>query len=278
MTTARARAPHLDQILGPADDTVTFFQPRAMVYVTMLWVIAAVWVTALALHILLRFAIGNAPSGNAVVTYLEAALIVPVVLAAVILLFAWRRLGWLHSSMHGLDFAATGRKPVHLPWAGVAAVALRHRGPFTELVITPVAEDFATIGDAPAGAAIVTYLEVALIVPVVLAAVILLLAWRRLGWLHSSMHGLDFAATGRKPVHLPWAGVAAVALRHRGPFTELVVTPVAEDFATVGAAAARRPRMRRRGGEVSYLVDVGLMSPGPEVLLAELHRRLPDKV
>jgi hypothetical protein len=190
VTTARARAPHLDQILGPADDTVTFFQPRAMVYVTMLWVIAAVWVTALALHILLRFAIGDAPSGNAVVTYLEAALIVPVVLAAVILLLAWRRLGWLHSSMHGLDFAATGRKPVHLPWAGVAAVALRHRGPFTELVITPVAEDFATIGDAP----------------------------------------------------------------------------------------ARRPRTRRRGGEVSYLVDVGLMSPGPEVLLAELHRRLPSKV
>ena len=187
MTTARA---HLDEVLGPADDTVTFFQPRAMVYVTMLWVIAAVWVTALALHILLRFAIGAAPTSAAVATYLEAALIVPVVLAAVVLLLAWRRLGWLHSSMHGLDFAATGRKPVHLPWAGVAAVALRHRGPFTELVITPVAEDFATIGDAP----------------------------------------------------------------------------------------GRRPRLRRRGGEVSYLVDVGLMSPGPRVLLAELHRRLPDKV
>ena len=190
VTSARARSPHLDQILGPADDTVSFFQPRAMVYVTMLWVIAAVWVTALALHILLRFAIGDAPTADAVVTYLEAALIVPVVLAAVILLLAWRRLGWLHSSMHGLDFAATGRKPVHLPWAGVAAVALRH-----------------------------------------------------------------------------W-----------GPFTELVVTPVAEDFATIGAAPGRRPRLRRRGGEVSYLVDVGLMSPGPEVLLAELHRRLPDKV
>jgi len=190
VTTARARSPHLDEILGPADDTVTFFQPRAMVYVTMLWVIAAVWVTALVLDILLRFAMGDAPTGGAIVTYLEAALIVPVVLAAVILLLAWRRLGWLHSSMHGLDFAATGRKPVHLPWAGVATVALRHRGPFTELVITPVAEDFATIGATP----------------------------------------------------------------------------------------ARRPRMRRRGGELSYLVDVGLMSPGPEVLLAELHRRLPTKV
>ncbi|MFI5891368.1 hypothetical protein ACIA5D_14790 [Actinoplanes sp. NPDC051513] len=181
---------HIDQVLGPADDTVTFFQPRAMVYVTMLWVIAAVWVTGLALQILFRLAIGGSLSAGELVTYLELALIFPVVLAAAILLLAWRRLGWLHSSMHGLDFAATGRKPVHLPWAGVATVALRHWGPFTELVVTPVADDFATIGDGP----------------------------------------------------------------------------------------GRRPRMRRRAGEVSYLVDVGLMSPGPKVLLAELHRRLPTKV
>jgi hypothetical protein len=189
VTAARARHRHLDQVLGPADDTVTFFQARAMVFVTMLWVIAAVWVTALAVHLMLRFATGTAPTGTAIVTYLEAALIVPVVLAAAILLLAWRRLGWLHSSMQGLDFAATGRKSVHLPWAGVAAVSLRGWGPFTELLVTPVSEDFATIGDAP----------------------------------------------------------------------------------------GRRPRMRRRGGEVAYVVDVGLMSPGPEVLLAELHCRLPGK-
>ncbi|HEX5199268.1 MAG TPA: hypothetical protein VFW27_04945 [Actinoplanes sp.] len=181
---------HIDQVLGPADDTVTFFQPRAMVYVTMLWVTAAVWAVCLGLHILLRLAMGDAPTAGDLVTYLEVALVVPVVVAAAILLLAWRRLGWLHSSMHGLDFAATGRKPVHLPWAGVATVALRRWGPFTELVVTPVAEDFATVGDGP----------------------------------------------------------------------------------------GRRPRLRRRAGEVSYLVDVGLMSPGPEVLLAELHRRLPAKV
>jgi hypothetical protein len=181
---------HIDQVLGPADDTVTFFQPRAMVYVTMLWVIAAVWVVSLGLHLLVRIAVGDALTAADLVTYLEIALIVPVVLAAAILLAAWRRLGWLHSSMHGLDFAATGRKPVHVPWAGVAAVSLRHRGPFTELVVTPVAPDFATIGDGP----------------------------------------------------------------------------------------GRPPRMRKRAGEISYLVDVGLMSPGPQVLLAELHRRLPTKV
>ena len=181
---------HIDQVLGPADDTVTFFQPRAMVYVTMLWVVAAAWAACLVLFAILRSA----------------------------------------------------------------------------------------LGDPPAAADIVTYAELALIVPVVVSALVLLVAWRRLGWLHSSLHGLDFAATGRKPVHLPWSGVAAVSLRHRGPFTELVVTPVAADFATVGDGAGRRPRTRRRGDEVAYLVDVGLMSPGPDVLLAELHRRLPTKV
>jgi hypothetical protein len=185
-----ATVAHIDQVLGPADDTVTFFQPRAMVYVTMLWVIAAVWVVCLGLHLLIRVALGDPPTAGGLVTYVEIALIVPVVLAAAILLLAWRRFGRLHSSMHGLDFAATGRKSIHLPWAGVATVALRHWGPFTELVVTPVAEDFATVGDGP----------------------------------------------------------------------------------------GRRPRMRRRGGEVAYLVDVGLMSPGPKVLLAELHRRLPTKV
>jgi hypothetical protein len=177
---------HIDQVLGPADDTVTFFQPRAMVYVTMLWVVAAVWACCLVLFVLLRV----------------------------------------------------------------------------------------VLGDPPAAGDIVGYLELALIVPVVFSALILLVAWRRFGWLHSSVHGLDFAATGRRPVHIPWSGVGTVGLRHRGPFTELVVTPIAPDFPTVGSGPGRRPRMRRG----AYLVDVGLMSPGPDVLLAELHRRLPTKV
>lgn len=181
-----AAVAHIDQVLGQAEDTVSFFQPRAMVYVTMLWVVAAVWTVCLVLFVLLRLVLGDPPEA----------------------------------------------------------------------------------GD------IVTYLELALIVPVVFSALILLVAWRRFGWLHSSVHGLDFAATGRKPVHIPWSGVATVGLRHRGAFTELVVTPVAPDFPVVGSGPGRRPRMRRG----AYLVDVGLMSPGPDVLLAELHRRLPTKV
>ncbi|MBU2664442.1 hypothetical protein KOI35_13145 [Actinoplanes bogorensis] len=181
---------HIDEVLGPDDDTITFRQSRANVYVTMLWVIAAVWITTLALFTALRVALGDTPSAGDLVLYLELGLIVPVVTAAVILLAAWNRLGWLHSSMRGLDFAATGRRPVHVPWAGIHEVALRYRGPFTELIITPVDADFAEPGDGP----------------------------------------------------------------------------------------GRAPRMRRRSGRTAYLVDVGLMSPAPEVLLAELHRRLPTKV
>ena len=183
-------AHHIDRVLGPDDDTVTFFQPRAMVYVTMLWVVAAVWVTALGVFVLLRTALGDPPTSGDYVLYLELALIVPPVVAALIMLAVWRRLGWLHSSMRGLDFAATGRRAVHLPWAGVDTVALRYKGPFTELVVTAIDDDFPEEVDGP----------------------------------------------------------------------------------------GRPPRARRRNGRTAYLVDVGLMSPGPEVLLAELHRRLPAKV
>ncbi|GAA0502229.1 hypothetical protein Ade02nite_37610 [Paractinoplanes deccanensis] len=181
---------HIDQVLGPDDDTLTFFQPRAMVFVTMLWVVAAVWVSALVLFVLLRLALGDPPSAGDLVVYLELALIVPVVAAALIMLLVWRRLGRLHTSMRGLDFAATGRRLVHLPWAGVDTVALRYRGPFTELIVVPRDGDFVEVLDGP----------------------------------------------------------------------------------------GRPPRTRRRQGRTAYLVDVGLMSPGPEVLLAELHRRIPAKV
>ncbi len=181
---------HIDRVLGPDDDTVTFIQSRSMVYVTMLWVGAAVWVTTLGLLTLVRIALDDTPTVGDMVLYVELALIVPVALAALILLAAWNRLGWLHSSMRGLDFAATGRRPVHIPWSGIHEVALRYRGPFTELIVTPVDADFVEPGDGP----------------------------------------------------------------------------------------GRPPRTRKRDGKITYLVDVGLMSPAPEILLAELHHRLPSKV
>ena len=133
-------------------------------------------------------------------------------------------------------------------------------------------------GIRPTAADIVTIAASLLLVPAVAACLVLLVAWNRLGWLHSSLHGITFAATGRRAVSLPWSAVAAVGLRHAGPFTELVVIPTSAAAATVQPGRGRPPRVRHRAGESRYLVDVGVMSPGPNVLLAELHRRIPSRV
>ena len=129
-------------------------------------------------------------------------------------------------------------------------------------------------GIRPTAADIVTIAESLLVVPMVIAGAGLLIVWNRLGRLRSSVHGLEFAATGRRAVRLPWSSIASVGLRHRGVFTELVVTPAWPDAVTELPGPGRRPR--RSGGSV--IVDVGLMSPGPQTLLTELHRRLPSKV
>jgi hypothetical protein len=179
-----------EPVIGPVDDTVTFFQPRGLVFVTMLWVVAAVWLVCRGVYVLALLALGIRPSVHDITTITESQLVPPLVAACVMILILWRRLGWLHSSVHGLEFAATGRQAVHLPWPAVSAVTLRHRGPFTELVVIPVPGETAEV--------------------------------------------------------LPGPG--------------------------------RRPRTRVRGAEIAYLVDVGLMSPGPRTLLAELHRRIPAKV
>jgi hypothetical protein len=133
-------------------------------------------------------------------------------------------------------------------------------------------------GIRPTAADIVTIGESLLVVPAVVACAVLLIAWNRLGWLHSSVHGIAFAATGRRALSLPWSAVASVGLRRTGPFTELVLIPTSAAAATVDGGRGRPPRMRRRGGQIAYLVDVGLMSPGPDVLLAELLRRIPAQV
>ena len=177
-------------VLGPSDDTVAFVQPRGMVFVTMLWVIAAVFAACRGLYLLALLPFGGRPTVAEIVAAGESVLVVPFVAACLTILVVWNRLGWLHSSVHGIEFAATGRRPVALPWSAVASVGLRHAGPFTELVVTP--------------------------------------------------------AAGTPAIEKPGPG--------------------------------RAPRIRRRGGELAYLVDVGLMSPGPETLLAELHRRIPSKV
>jgi hypothetical protein len=179
-----------DHPLEPGEDATTFFQPRAEVFVTMLWVCAAVWLPCRSLYVLVQVLLGDPPAVGDVVTVAESLLIVPVVTASVVMLVAWRRLGWMKSSVYGLEFAATGRRGVHLRWSSVASVGLRRWGPFTELVLTPT----------------------------------------------------DMAAVTELP----------------GP--------------------GRRPRVLRRESGSAFVIDVGLMSPGPETLLAELHRRIPSRV
>jgi hypothetical protein len=161
------------------EDATTFFQPRAEVFVTMLWVIAAGWLACRGLYVLVLLALGMPPTAADIVTIAESLLIVPVIAASVVILVAWRRLGWLKSSVLGIEFAATGRRGVHLPWPAVASVGLRRWGPFT--------------------------------------------------------------------------------------VREL-------------AGPGRRPRILRRAAGPVFLIDVGMMSPGPQTLLAELHRRIPSRV
>jgi len=134
------------------------------------------------------------------------------------------------------------------------------------------------LGIRPAVSDLASIAESLLVVPVVAASVVILVVWRRLGWLKSSMRGLEFAATGRRGVHVPWSAIASVGLRRRGPFTELVVTPADMASVTELPGPGRRPRVLRRATGPAFLIDVGLMSPGPETLLAELHRRIPSRV
>jgi hypothetical protein len=134
------------------------------------------------------------------------------------------------------------------------------------------------LGDPPTIGELVRIAESLLVVPVVTASVVILVAWRRLGWMKSSVYGLEFAATGRRGVHLRWSSIASVGLRRWGPFTELVVTPTDLAAVTELPGPGRRPRMLRRESGPAFVIDVGMMSPGPETLLAELHRRIPSRV
>ena len=179
-----------DHPLEPGEDATTFFQPRALVFVTMLWVVALVWLICTGVYVSIMFLAGILPDSGDILIMVESLLIVPTVTASLVMLITWRRLGWMKSSVLGLEFAATGRRGVHLQWSSIASVGLRGWGPFTELVVTP-----------------------------------------------TSM-------------------AAAVELHERG----------------------RPPRVLRRESGSAFLIDVGLMSPGPRTLLAELHRRIPSRV
>jgi len=56
------------------------------------------------------------------------------------------------------------------------------------------------------------------------------------------------------------------------------VTPTDMAAVTEMPGGGRRPRVLRRESGSAFLIDVGMMSPGPQTLLAELHRRIPSRV
>jgi hypothetical protein len=100
------------------------------------------------------------------------------------------------------------------------------------------------------------------------------LARRRPAWVRTSPRGLEMAASRCDPVSLPWSAVEQTCLRWPAPFTSLVVTPTGPDEARIERHGGRRPRTMVRDGRPSFVIDVGLMQPGPDELQAELDRRL----
>ena len=126
----------------------------------------------------------------------------------------------------------------------------------------------------------VTVTAVFTVLQPMVAALLLTLIWgRRGGWVRASAAGLEFAATYQVPAFLPWPAVESIRLRFRGPFTQLLVTPTHPDAAALASVRGRAPRLHRRLGNPAgaYIVDVGMMTPRPRVLLAELNRRLATR-
>src|SRR4029450_462104 len=78
-TAHNAAMDHPPQAIGPADDAAIFFQPRGLVFVTMLWVIAVVWAVCRGLYVLILLAFGIYPTPGDIVTIAESLLLVPAV-------------------------------------------------------------------------------------------------------------------------------------------------------------------------------------------------------
>jgi hypothetical protein len=117
-------------------------------------------------------------------------------------------------------------------------------------------------------------LLVSAVIYVLIFGCLFLVAVRRHpAWVVVSGRGLELAGTGRDPVFLPWSAIDAVDRRFRGPFTDLVVTPRDMSAVQITRRGWTRPRTIVRHGRSAFVVDAGLMQPGPEAVLAEIHRR-----
>jgi hypothetical protein len=84
--------------------------------------------------------------------------------------------------------------------------------------------------------------------------------------------GVELAARGCEAVLLPWDAVRGAQFRGRGLFLTLDIITSEPDRAVPGRRGGRRPRRRRRGGQVSFVVDAGLLRRGRAAIGAELQR------
>lgn len=95
-----------------------------------------------------------------------------------------------------------------------------------------------------------------------------LVARQQPSWVKVSESGLEFQIRQHRAAFLPWAGVESARLRRAGPFTQLVVTPTGPDMASFAWTPGRMPRLHRG----SFVIDVGMLTPGPSALVAEVNR------
>ncbi|BEL05408.1 hypothetical protein Q0Z83_035990 [Actinoplanes sichuanensis] len=163
-----------------------------------------------------------------------------------------------------------GRRRGDIPSAPVAAVAADGADPHSRVSVVPWDRDRLSLEEWDFTESV----SWVLLAAIAGATGSVFGAGRNLGWIRASAAGLEFAATRRRPVFLPWSAVRSVGLRFAGPWTELPVTPTSLNAAIVVAVPAWVPWVRRRSGAAAFIVDVGLMTPGPSALLAELNRRL----
>jgi hypothetical protein len=119
----------------------------------------------------------------------------------------------------------------------------------------------------------VSLLASAVVYALIFGCLFLVAVRRHPAWVIVTDRGLELAGTGRDPVFLPWAVIDGVDRRFRGPFTDLVVTPTDMSAAQITRRGWTRPRTIVRHGHTAFVVDIGLMQPGPDAVLAEIDRR-----
>ena len=133
----------LQLIPAPAGDAVTFRLHRSRLWLRMTLIFIPVFL--LMRGIVIGLSLEEWDLTETVIWVLLTA----IAGATGTVLAAGRNLGWIRISAVGLEFAATRRQPVFLPWSAVQSVGLRFTGPLTELLIIPTSLNAATVAAVP---------------------------------------------------------------------------------------------------------------------------------